>query len=259
MDNLSITLIQTDLIWENPPANLTNFDRLLKKIDQPTDIILLPEMFTTGFSMNTENLAETMNGKTMQWLARKASSTKAIIGGSFIVKEKDKYFNRFILMRPNCSFEYYDKRHLFGMAQEDKYFSAGNKRLIIDYKGWKICPMVCYDLRFPVWSRNKNDYDVLIYTANWPASRTLHWQSLLKARAIENQSFTVGLNRIGVDDNGLYYSGNSTVIMPDGLTIFEKEHEETVTTIKLSKAYLEKVRTNLPFLQDADKFELNNW
>lgn len=258
MEQLSITLIQTDLVWENAPANLVNFDRLLATINQPTDIILLPEMFTTGFSMNVEKLAENMNGKTMQWLARKASTLKSMIVGSFIVKDKNQYFNRLVLMRPNCSFEYYDKRHLFGMAGEDKSFTAGKKRLIIEYKGWRICPMVCYDLRFPVWSRNQNDYDLLIYIANWPAPRIAHWQTLLKARAIENQAFTVGLNRVGIDKNGLYYSGNSAVIMPDGMTISESEHEEKVTTVKLSKIYLDKVRTNLPFLQDADDFIVNN-
>lgn len=258
MENLSITLIQTDLVWENTSANLANFDRLLTKVDQPTDIILLPEMFTTGFSMNVEKLAESMDGKTMQWLARKASILKAMVVGSFIVKEKNQYFNRLVLMRPNCSFEYYDKRHLFGMAGEDKVFSAGKKRLIINYKSWRICPMICYDLRFPVWSRNQNDYDLLLYIANWPAPRVAHWQTLLKARAIENQVFTIGLNRVGVDDNGLYYSGNSAVIMPDGVTIFEKVHEETVKTIQFSKLYLEKIRTNLPFLQDADGFSIGD-
>ncbi len=258
MENLSITLVQTDLVWENPQENLAKFDRLLSKIESPTDIILLPEMFTTGFSMNVETMAETMDGKTMQWLARKASSMKSLIAGSFIVKDKNQYFNRLVLMRPNCSFEYYDKRHLFGMAGEDKVFTAGKKRLIFEFKGWKICPMVCYDLRFPVWARNQNDYDLLIYTANWPAPRVNHWQTLLKARAIENQAFTVGLNRIGIDSNGLYYSGNSTVIMPDGMTIFENEHQEKVETIKLSKSYLERVRTNLPFLQDADKFVIGD-
>jgi predicted amidohydrolase len=257
MNHLSITLIQADLVWENVTANLINFDRLLSSINQPTDIILLPEMFTTGFTMNAEKTAETMNGKTMQWLALKASILKVMMIGSFIVKEKNQYFNRLVLMRPNCSFEYYDKRHLFGMAGEDKIFSAGKERLVIDYKGWKICPMVCYDLRFPVWARNKNDYDLLIYIANWPAPRIMHWQTLLKARAIENQSFTVGLNRIGTDENGLYYSGNSTVIMPDGMTIFESEHEEKVIRIKLSKSYLEKTRTNLPFLQDSDTFSIS--
>jgi omega-amidase len=258
MEQLSITLIQTDLVWEDVQANLANFDRLLSTINQSTDIILLPEMFTTGFSMNVEKLAESMDGKTMQWLARKASTLKAMVIGSFIVKEKNQYFNRLVLMRPNCSFEYYDKRHLFGMAGEDKVFSAGKERLVIDYKGWKICPMVCYDLRFPVWSRNKSDYDLLLYVANWPAPRVAHWQTLLKARAIENQAFTVGLNRIGTDDNGLYYSGNSAVIMPDGMTVFEKAHEETVKTIKLSKKYLGKIRANLPFLQDADEFSIGD-
>lgn len=256
MQNLNVTIIQSDLVWEDVAANLKNFEQKINAINQPTDLILLPEMFTTGFTMQSEKFAEAIDGKTMQWMARMAQNTKAVIAGSIIIKEKDNYYNRLIWMRPNCSYQFYDKRHLFAMGGEHENFTEGTKRLIVELNGWKICPMVCYDLRFPVWARNTEDYDLLFYVANWPLPRIKHWQTLLTARAIENQAYTIGVNRIGADDFGNYYSGHSAIIDPKGETLFEKAHSEAVHTHKLSKKYLAKVRKTLPFLMDRDTFEI---
>jgi omega-amidase len=253
---LRLTLLQADLIWEDATANLSQFEAMLRNLSEPTDFILLPEMFTTGFSMRSEALAEPMHGATMRWLAAQAAAHQAVVAGSFIVVEAGKYYNRFVLMRPDGSFEYYDKRHLFGMGGEDKHYTAGEKRLIFEWKGWRIAPFVCYDLRFPVWSRNTAGYDLLLYAANWPVQRIAHWRTLLQARAIENQAFAVGCNRIGTDGHGVYYSGNSMMIAPDGLVLFEKTHQAAVQTQVFSKLLLNKTRDFLPFLKDADDFIL---
>jgi predicted amidohydrolase len=252
MQDLKVTIIQTDLVWENIAANLANLEKQLQTISEPTDLILLPEMFTTGFSMKSEVLAETIDGKTMQWMARQAQKHNAVIAGSLMIKDKGNYYNRLIWMRPNCSYEFYDKRHLFAMSGEHEYFKAGENRLIVELKGWKICPMICYDLRFPIWSRNTEDYDLLLYVANWPTQRIAHWQTLLTARAIENQSYTIGVNRIGTDIYGTYYSGHSAIIDMLGVTLFEKTHQPAVHTQTLSKIYLNKIRESLPFLKDRD-------
>lgn len=252
MQDLIISIIQTDLVWENVAANLANFERKIASIKQPTDLILLPEMFTTGFSMKSEELAESIDGRTMQWMAQQAKKHNAVIAGSLIIKEKGNYYNRLIWMRPNCSYQSYDKRHLFAMGGEHEHFTAGTERLIVELKGWKICPLVCYDLRFPVWARNTENYDLLLYLANWPIPRITHWQALLKARAIENQCYTVGVNRIGTDAFGNYYSGNSAIIDARGETLFEEAHQTIVYTQKISKKYLEKTRKDLPFLKDID-------
>ena len=253
MQDLKVTIVQTDLVWEDIDANLANFEKYLNSISEPTDLILLPEMFTTGFSMKAEELAETIDGKTMQWMARQAQKRNAVICGSLIIKDKGHYYNRLIWMRPNLSFEFYDKRHLFGMGSgEDKHFTAGKDRLIVELKGWKVCPMICYDLRFPVWARNTEDYDLLLFVANWPIQRIAHWQTLLAARAIENQCYTIGVNRIGTDPSGNYNSGHSSITDALGVRIFEKAHEPIVHTHTLSKVYLNKTRENLPFLKDRD-------
>ena len=256
MQDLVVTIIQSDLVWEDVDANLNQFEKKIKNINQPTDLILLPEMFTTGFTMQSEKFAETIDGKSMQWMARMAQTTNTVIAGSLIIKEENNYYNRLIWMRPNCSYQSYDKRHLFAMGGEHKNFTAGTERLIVELNGWKICPMVCYDLRFPVWARNTEDYDLLLYLANWPLPRVKHWQSLLIARAIENQVYTIGVNRINTDNFGNYYSGNSAIIDPKGDTLFEKAHSEAIHTHKLSKKYLAKVRESLPFLMDRDTFEI---
>lgn len=256
MQDLVVTIIQSDLVWEDVDANLNQFEKKIKNIHQPTDLILLPEMFTTGFTMQSEKFAETIDGKSMQWMARMAQTINTVIAGSLIIKEENNYYNRLIWMRPNCSYQFYDKRHLFAMGGEHKNFTAGTERLIVELNGWKICPMVCYDLRFPVWARNTEDYDLLLYLANWPLPRVKHWQSLLIARAIENQVYTIGVNRINTDNFGNYYSGNSAIIDPKGDTLFEKAHSEAIHTHKLSKKYLAKVRESLPFLMDRDTFEI---
>ena len=256
MQDLIVTIIQSDLVWEDVDANLNQFEKKIKNIHQPTDLILLPEMFTTGFTMQSEKFAETIDGKSVQWMARMAQTANTVIAGSLIIKEKNNYYNRLIWMRPNGSYQFYDKRHLFAMGGEHKNFTAGTARLIVELNGWKICPMICYDLRFPVWARNTEDYDLLLYLANWPLPRVKHWQSLLIARAIENQVYTIGVNRINTDNFGNYYSGNSAIIDPKGDTLFEKAHSEAIHTHKLSKKYLAKVRESLPFLMDRDTFEI---
>jgi predicted amidohydrolase len=261
MSNLNISLIQTDLHWESKETNL---HLLGKKIDQlrgETEIVLLPEMFSTGFSMNPERLAETMSGETVHWMKEKAAVNRMIIGGSVIIKEDDRYYNRFIWMMPNGELGYYDKRHLFAYSGEDKHYAPGNKRLIASVKGWRINLMICYDLRFPVWARQSQaeepEYDVLVYVANWPDRRKHAWSTLLCARAIENQCFAIGVNRVGTDGNDIYYSGNSMVIDPLGEVLYHVEEEEDVFTITLDKQTLQEARNKFPFLKDGDNFRIS--
>ena len=240
---MKITIIQSDLVWEDKVANLARFDTHINNIQESTDIVVLPEMFSTGFSMNTAALAESMDGKTIQWMSNHAQTLDAVVTGSLIIKENGQFYNRLIWMKPDGTFEQYDKRHLFGMGSgEDKHYTAGTERLIVTYKGWKICPLICYDLRFPVWSRNTVDYDVLIYTANWPEPRSFHWKTLLVARAIENQSYVIGVNRVGVDALGSLHSGDSCVINPYGTVEFTQAYQEMVFTTTLSKLYLDTTR-----------------
>lgn len=258
MQNLKITLIQSILYWENIDANLKMFSNKIEVISD-TDVIVLPEMFTTGFSMNSEKLAESMNGKTVKWMQLVANNKNAVVCGSTIIQENNRYYNRFIWMQPNGEFQTYDKKHLFRMAGEQNHFTTGTSKTIIKYKGWKICPLVCYDLRFPVWSRRveneSEDYDVLLYVANWPAKRSHAWKSLLPARAIENQSYVIGVNRVGVDDNNLEYSGDSVVLNPIGECLVECKENDTQTIILSGSVYL-NFRKELPFNKDADKFDL---
>ena len=255
MQDLIITLVQTNLVWEDIDANLAQFDQKFADFNTPTDIVVLPEMFSTGFSMNSKDLAEEMNGKTMEKMATWARQLNAVVTGSIIITEGGEYYNRLIWMRRDGSYETYDKHQLFKMGGEHQYYKAGTKRLEVTLKGWKICPLICYDLRFPVWARNTNDYDVLIYTANWPEARSHHWRSLLVARAIENQCYTIGVNRVGVGGK-LYYSGNSMIVNPTGNIIKEKVHQESIITRTLSKDYLHLIRQKLPFLGDRDTFEI---
>lgn len=218
-------------------------------------IVVLPEMFSTGFSMRPEALSENMDGVTMQWIQRISRQTKKIITGSIIIEEDGHYFNRLIWMLPNRDFYHYDKRHLFGYAEEDKHYTSGDHKLIVQVNGWKICPLICYDLRFPAWSRQSDSlYDILIYVANWPERRSLAWKSLLQARAIENQSYVIGVNRVGEDGNGIHYSGDSCVIDPLGKVFWQQAAEECVFTYTFEKENLEEVRSHFPFLNDRDKF-----
>lgn len=255
METLKITTIQTNLIWEDVKKNMLNFEHKILNIDEPTEVIVLPEMFTTGFSMKPEEFAESMEGNSVDWMKRMAARTNALLIGSLIIKEDGKYVNRLLAVRPDGSLEFYDKRHLFAMAGENKEYTPGDKRLIINYKGWKINPLICYDLRFPVWSRNQKDYDLQIYVANWPEKRSFHWNILLQARAIENQSYVVGVNRIGVDGNGYAHSGDTCVFDPLGIRISKTmPNEEKVETVLLEKSHLEQIRKTLPFMQDGDNF-----
>lgn len=235
----------------------------IKKITQHTEVVVLPEMFSTGFSMKANELAEPMSRETVQWMKRIASEKKVILTGSVIIKEENNFYNRLIWMLPNGEYGMYDKRHLFGFGKEDEHYSAGNKRLIAQAKGWKINLQVCYDLRFPVWARQQTagedaEYDLLIYVANWPERRSHAWKTLLTARAIENQCYVVGVNRIGKDGNEIYHSGNSMIIDPLGEVLYHKAEEEDVFTIALDKEHLQKVRRKFPFLKDADGFVINN-
>lgn len=264
MQDLTITLIQSNLHWENPVANLAMFEEKIWQIGQPTDVIILPEMFTTGFSMNAEPLAEMMNMQTTKWMRQMANQTGALVLGSFIVKENGKYLNRLIWMEPDGNFKTYDKRHLFRMAEEQTVFASGDRKLIANWKGWNLCPLVCYDLRFPVWSRNtwsgdpkQMAYDVLIYVSSWPQARIFAWDTLLRARAIENLSYAVGVNRIGPDGKGVAYSGHSAVLNPKGETLYGAGEGEEIKTVTLDHQLLLAHRARFPAYLDADDFSVS--
>jgi predicted amidohydrolase len=256
-DKLNFTIIQPDIIWENKEANYQQYERYLTAIKEKKEVVLLPEMFNTGFSMQPEKLAEPMNGKAVQWMQQMAATHKCILAGSVMIEEEGNYFNRLIWMLPNGQFYHYDKRHLFAYADEDKHYTAGDKRLIVSVNGWKICLMVCYDLRFPVWLRNQEEeYDVLVVVANWPERRSFAWSSLLRARAIENMSYVLGVNRVGDDGNGIHYNGCSAAIEPLGSTLWENKNQALAHTLTLDKKELIEKRTQFPFLKDADTFLL---
>ena len=257
MENLKIALIQSDLVWENSKQNRDNFLKKISAINEPIDLIVLPEMFTTGFTMNPEPLAETMNGDTVNWMKKIAHDNQSAIVGSVIIIDKSNYYNRLIFAHPSGKIDFYDKRHTFTLAGEDKIFAAGTNKLIVDYKDWKICPLVCYDLRFPVWARNVEDYDVLLYVANWPKPRINAWDALLKARAIENMCYCVGVNRIGFDFLKNKYSGNSSVYDVLGEKISAtKPNEEKTEIVVLNKNHIISNREKLQFLNDRDNFNL---
>ena len=257
MDNLKVTVYQGYLFWENIDKNLQNISLRLSNIREKTNLIVLPEMFNTGFSMNAENLAEPMDGKTMGWMHKTAQKYDCVVTGTLIIKADDKFYNRLIWMRPDGSYEKYDKHHLFGMGKEDHTYSAGSEKLIVELNGWKIRPVICYDLRFPVWLRNVNeDYDVLLVVANWPEKRALHWRTLIPARAVENQSYVIAVNRVGHDGNEVYHSGDSTCIDPNGNVVYYKRDEEDVYTFSIIHDEVTKIRRALPFLKDADEFTI---
>jgi len=258
MENeLNITILQSDLVWENASENRKNFETKINAITIPTDIIVLPEMFTTGFAMQPEHLAETMDGATVHWMLKLAKATNSAICGSIIISENKQYYNRFLFVNPSGEIQFYNKRHLFSLAGEHERYQNDNKQVIIDYKGWRICPLICYDLRFPVWSRNTSNYDVLIYVANWPKPRVTAWSTLLKARAIENMSYVVGANRVGTDANGHEYTGNSIVLDELGNEMTPlSENKEAILTTSLSKKELLASRNKFNFLNDQDVFEI---
>ncbi|NQY10803.1 MAG: amidohydrolase [Flavobacteriales bacterium] len=258
MQDLKVTIIQSSLHWENVAANLAEFDKKFELIVAETDLIVLPEMFNTGFSMQAEILAEEMFGKSMEWMLDAAIDKDCIVAGSLIIQDGSKFYNRFIWMRPDGTYEYYDKKHLFRMAREQLYFSAGDKRVIVELKGWRICLQVCYDLRFPVWSRNRNDYDVLLYVANWPERRNLAWKTLLQARAIENQAYVIGVNRVGKDGNDVTFSGDTVIMNPQGGYLAACiPNTEEICLKELSWQSLDDYRESFPVGMDADNFEVN--
>jgi omega-amidase len=259
MDNLKVTVFQGYLFWENIDKNLQNISLRLSGIREKTNLIILPEMFNTGFTMNAEALGEEMGGKTMQWMQQTAQKYDCVVTGSLIIKENGNYYNRLIWMRPDGSHEHYDKRHLFALGKEHNTYTAGKDKLIVELNGWKICPMICYDLRFPVWLRNVDeDYDVLMIVANWPEKRALHWRTLIPARAVENQSYVIAVNRVGHDGNEVYHSGDSTCIDPNGNVVYYKRDEEDVYTFSIIYDEVKRIRRALPFLKDADGFELKD-
>ena len=250
-----VSLIQSDIIWEDKNSNLKKYQEQIDKIES-TELIVLPEMFTTGFSMSPKDISEKMNGETIQWMKQNAHKMNSAICGSIIIEESGKYFNRFIWINPDGSIHHYDKRHLFSYAGENDNYTPGDSKIIIEYKGWKICPMICYDLRFPVWSRNSEEYDLLIYVANWPSKRKFAWRSLLVARAIENQCYVIGVNRVGLDNSGNSHSGETSIINALGESLYVKSHSEDLYTNGISKLELEKIRKQLPFLNDKDNFKI---
>lgn len=254
---LKVALIQSNLVWENPEQNRINFTNKISAILESIDLIVLPEMFTSGFTMHPNLVAETMIGDTVSWMQKLANLKKTAITGSVVIKEDDKYYNRLLFIFPDGKIEHYDKKHTFTLAGEHKSYTAGSDLLTVNYFGWKICPLVCYDLRFPVWARNTNDYDLLLYVANWPKIRVAAWDTLLKARAIENMSYCIGVNRVGLDANGFEYSGNSGAYDVIGKRIdtipIGKEATQIVT---LKKDHISKYREKLGFLNDRDVFSL---
>lgn len=264
--DITVAAVQSQLFWENKEANLHMFGEKIRAISSPLDLLVLPEMFTTGFSMNAHQLAEPTDGPTLEWMRKQASVLNAVVTGSFIAEEKGKYFNRLLWVRPDGTYAHYDKRHLFRMAAEEKTYSAGDTKLIVDLHGWKVCPLVCYDLRFPVWSRNRwtktedelvADYDLLVYVANWPERRVMVWKTLLMARAMENNAYVIGANRIGNDGANIFHSGDSAIIDFKGASLKNAViSREEIISDKLSYQLLKEFRTSFPAGLDADSFQL---
>ena len=255
--NLTVTIVQPDIIWKSIRENLDRYSVMLSGHTAKTDLILFPEMFPTGFSTEPEGIDETMDGYAVRWMKRTAESLKCSVAGSLVIRENRRFFNRLIFIDPYENMTWYDKRHLFRMDGEELKFTAGMERAIVPLKGWNICFQICYDLRFPVWSRNRDDYDVLVYLANWPAARSDVWNILLKARAIENQSYVIGVNRVGTDGNSISYIGESMVINPKGIIAGDfPASKEAVKTFTLSWDDLEEFRKKFPVWKDRDEFRV---
>ncbi len=254
---LHIVGIQADLTWENPIKNLAFFEEKIHALHKEVDLIVLPEMFSSGFTMHPKNIAEKMTGNTVLWMQRLARKQRIALVGSLVIEENKNYYNRLLFVHPSGKTEWYDKKHAFTLAGEEKVYTAGSEKLIVTFKGWKICPLICYDLRFPVWSRNAENYDVLIYVANWPVIRIQAWKALLKARAIENMSFTIGVNRIGVDANKYEYSGDSSILncMGEELSTLKK-NENGIIKATLVKTEQNSFRERLGFLNDKEAFKI---
>jgi predicted amidohydrolase len=268
MKPLIVTLIQSNLHWENKQANLDMFEEKINSVQEKMEVVILPEMFTTGFSMSPDKLAEKMDGPSVNWMKRIASEKKIILTGSLIIEDAGNYHNRLIWMLPNGEYGCYDKRHLFAYANEDQHYFPGFKRLVASVKGWRINLQICYDLRFPVWARQSlplqdegntsPEYDLLVYVANWPERRNHAWKTLLQARAIENQCYVIGVNRVGKDGNDIYYSGDSMIVNAMGEVLYTRQHDEDIFTYTLPLDYLQEIRDKLPFLKDADPFMIGS-
>jgi omega-amidase len=253
---MKLALIQSSLFWENPEKNRKKLEEKINAISESVDLIVLPEMFTSGFTMKPNDVAETMQGETISWLKHLAKAKNVAITGSLVITENSNFYNRLVFVFPSGEIQFYDKRHLFTLAGEDEVYTAGTKKIIIEYKGWKICPLICYDLRFPVFARNVEEYDLLIYVANWPEIRIKAWDVLLKARAIENMSYTIGVNRIGKDDNNFQYNGHSQAVNFLGDYLMEPIETKGVFIVELNKAELLLARKKFNFLSDQDSFVL---
>ncbi|MDV7186775.1 amidohydrolase [Lutibacter sp. TH_r2] len=254
---LKIAIVQSSIIWHKAEQNLINYSEKINSISETVDVVVLPEMFSTGFTMKPVEVAEEINGDTVIWMQNTASKQGFAICGSIVIKEEGKYYNRFVFVFPSGEIQYYNKRHLFSLAGEEKVYTAGKQKVIINYKGWKICPQVCYDLRFPVFSRNTTNYDLLLYVANWPKPRILAWDSLLKARSIENMCYTVGVNRVGKDENGYEFTGHSAVYNCLGKQISISKYEnEFIEVVEVTKNHISEVRNKFNFLNDKDEFKL---
>jgi len=255
--HLTFALIQTDIVWRNAEQNRMNLSKKIDAMEEIPDVIVFPEMFSTGFSMEPQEIAENMDGPTVQWMQEIAKQKNCALTGSLIILEGDSYYNRSLFVHPSGQIEFYDKRHLFSLAGEDTVYTAGKKKLIINYKGWKICPLICYDLRFPVWSRNTDSFDVLLYVANWPMPRIKAWDALLKARSIENMCYTIGVNRVGKDANGYAFSGHSGAFDSLGKKILETTpHQDKIAIVSIDKKHLTTTRKKLNFLNDQDAFDI---
>ena len=255
---MKIALIQASLFWENPKANRNHFEVKINAISEKVDLIVLPEMFSTGFTMNPQAVFETIQGETVLWMQSLAKAKNFAITGSLVIKENNNFYNRLVFVFPSGEIQFYDKRHLFTLAGEDKVYTSGKEKLMVDYLGFKICPLICYDLRFPVFARNTEDYDVLIYVANWPKSRINAWDILLKSRSVENMCYTIGVNRTGFDNNNFEYDGHSQAVDFMGNYILEPQETESVFIVELNKEKLFKTRKKLGFLNDRDSFELKS-
>ncbi|HNP32659.1 MAG TPA: amidohydrolase [Flavobacterium sp.] len=253
---MKVALIQTSLIWENPLENRSHLAQKITGFMEDVDLIVLPEMFSSGFTMDPKSVAEKMDGETVSWLQHLAKAKDCAITGSLVIEEAGSYYNRLLFVYPSGEIKWYDKRHLFTLSGEHKHYAAGENRLIVDYKGFKICPLICYDLRFPVFSRNTENYDVLIYVANWPKPRVTAWDILLKARAVENMCYVIGVNRIGSDHNKHDYVGHSQVVNFLGEYILEPQEADSVFIVELDKIKLMETREKLAFLNDRDSFKL---
>jgi predicted amidohydrolase len=257
MQNLNISYVQLDTAWQDISANLSRLTEILKALNPETDLLVLPEMFSTGFTMTPETCAEKMEGSAVRWMQGQATLRNMTVAGSLVIEDEGKYYNRFVFVHANGKLDYYNKRHLFSLSGEHEKYTQGNQNITIDIQGWKVRPQICYDLRFPVWSKNRDEYDLLLYSANWPEKRIEHWRKLLMARAIENQAYTMGINRVGTDGNDLTFNGSSMLVSPMGDVLHESDNKEVLEMVSLDKQKIAEFRDFLSVLKDADSFSID--